>query len=367
MTLNKEKQEKTMSAEKIEWLNTKTAIGDTDKRGTAWHYRQGSTNHFPGAIPMEYVENLICPFEPTIKPLFIKAADGSYREISGFIGMAAENEPDDVYAVHSGGYRVHPYRTWLIEQVSRLVGDDLHISSAGVLAKGAVAWVEIAITDTMTVEGFDYRPHLLAVTSSNGRYETSYGRKCQATVCDNTLDIADRQQGQRISFRHTAGSIARIKDVGTATGIILNSAVAFDEEVRALLSWPVTAPLFSRWLDEMIPEKDKDGFLLSGAALTRVEKRREDMAGMWNGDPRVSPWNGTALGVLQLSNTWQHHNTGIRKDTQRVERNMLNTIGGQTLATDMNALGILRGLSEAYGFVVPDAFSGIEVPQLATI
>jgi hypothetical protein len=70
---------------------------------------------------------------------------------------------------------------------------------------------------------------------------------------------------------------------------------------------------------------------------------------------------------LQLSNTWQHHNTSIRKDTHRIERNMLNAISGKTEATDMNALGVLRGLSEAYGFVVPDAFSGIEVPKLATV
>jgi hypothetical protein len=33
----------------------------------------------------------------------------------------------------------------------------------------------------------------------------------------------------------------------------------------------------------------------------------------------------------------------------------------------MHALGILRGLSAAYGFKVPDAFEGIEIPELATL
>jgi hypothetical protein len=220
----------------------------------------------------------------------------------------------------------------------------------------------------MTVEGFDYRPHLLAVTSANGRYETSYGRKCQATVCDNTLDVADRQEGQRISFRHTAGSVYRIKDVGTATGLIMSSAAAFDEELRDLLSWEVRPQVFSRWLDLMIPDKGKDGLLLQGAALTRQEKRREEMAGMYHCDPRVAPWEGTALGVLQLSNTWSHHNTTITKATgHRVERNMLNSISGKTGETDMHSLGVLRGLSDAYGFRVPESFANVEIPQLASV
>jgi hypothetical protein len=45
----------------------------------------------------------------------------------------------------------------------------------------------------------------------------------------------------------------------------------------------------------------------------------------------------------------------------------MNAIGGETAASDMHALGVLRGLSEAYGFQVPDAFANIPVPQLATV
>lgn len=372
-----------MSNESIQWLNDHTAIGDTDLRASikdpwgrvvngqwqAWHYRMGSTNHYPGAVPMDVVEGLICPWEPTRRPLYIKQQDGTFIEVPNFIGMAAEKAPDELYAIHSGTYEIHPFRRWLIENVQRLVDkDDLHVSSAMVLAKGSVAAIELAISDVMTVEGFDYRPHLLAITSANGRYETSYGRKIQASICDNSLDIADREVGARISYRHTKGSVARIKDVAEATGLIMSQAAAFDEEVKQLLSWKVPTNIFSRWLDEMIPEKGKDGHLLNGAALTRVEKKREGMVGMWNNDPRVSPWNGTALGVLQLNNTWNHHNTAITKATaHRVERNMINTISGKTGELDFNALGILSGLSQAYGFKVPDAFTGIPVPQLVTL
>ncbi len=50
-----------MSKESLQWLNTNTLIGCTDKRGTAWHWRseeQGEqSNHYPGAIPVPDVQD----------------------------------------------------------------------------------------------------------------------------------------------------------------------------------------------------------------------------------------------------------------------------------------------------------------------
>ena len=43
-----------MSRETLNWLNTNTLIGFTDKRGNAWHWRaqeqDGASNHYPGPI-----------------------------------------------------------------------------------------------------------------------------------------------------------------------------------------------------------------------------------------------------------------------------------------------------------------------------
>ena len=49
-----------MSRETLRHLNTNTLIGNTDARGTAWHYRaedQGAeSNHYAGPIPVGDVE-----------------------------------------------------------------------------------------------------------------------------------------------------------------------------------------------------------------------------------------------------------------------------------------------------------------------
>ena len=45
-------------------------------------------------------------------------------------------------------------------------------------------------------------------------------------------------------------------------------------------------------------------------------------------DPRVAPWHGTAFGVLQAVNTYEHHERPVRGAT-RAERNMLRTVKGE--------------------------------------
>ena len=46
---------------------------------------------------------------------------------------------------------------------------------------------------------------------------------------------------------------------------------------------------------------------------------------LWSSDPRVSPWTGTAHGVLQAVNTYDHHE-GVVRGADRAERNNLKTL-----------------------------------------
>lgn len=353
-----------MSRETIEWLNTMTLIGDTDNRGKAWHYREGSDNHFPVAVPLQRVKELILPYEPIEQPLFVrvylteeeydagerfsgydktKELHFRYEQVDRFKGIAAVGKPGFLHAVPSGDYAIHGYEEWLVKNIQNLIDDEVHISSAGLLMNGAVAWVEISVSEAQTVSDFEYRPHLLASTSVNGKYRTTYGRKVQATVCDNTLAIADSEVGQRISYKHTKNSVARITDAREALGLIMETSADFEKEVNRLLDWKVSSQQFSKWMDLSVPlTDDKTNTPLSGAALTRRENVREKYAGMWRNDERVSPWSGTALGVLQLTNTYFHHERMAKSATILPERNMLAAISGETQSNDLETLRLLE-------------------------
>jgi phage/plasmid-like protein (TIGR03299 family) len=363
-----------MSMETAEWLSTMTRIGDTDRRGKAWHYRQGDNNHFPNAVPVEEVRKLVLPYEPVPRPLYItvpataeeyaKGVEGVYRQTDSDIdapyfrlvtldnskAVTASSDAQNVYGTPSGEYQVHSYEQWLLRNVMSVLDDTedgIHISSAGLLKGGAVAWVELSLSDTHTVADFPFRPHLLAFTSANGSYKTSYKRAVQAVVCDNTLFAASKEKGQTLAFKHTKNSPLLIADARAALGIVMETADDFEAEVNGLLDWKVNSRQFSQYLDLTVPVVDGDGDPIRGRALTLADDKRERLAGMWRNDPRIAPWSGTAFGVLQLNNTFQHHEKGANKSTIRPERNMLSAISGETARSDQSALLRLSQVSES--------------------
>ena len=121
--------------------------------------------------------------------------------------------------------------------------------------------------------------------------------------------------------------------------MISQAADAFEDEVRALTSTTVTDRQWAQFLDTFVPTTN-NGQPLTGRSLTMADNKRDTLKRLWIRDPRVSPWKGTAWGVLQAVNTFTHHE-GIVRGTSRDERNMLNAIKGKTAETDEHALKVL--------------------------
>lgn len=190
-----------MSAETSTWLNTKSLIGMTANRGNAWHYRaedQGAeSNHYDGAIPVADVARRLFNWEPLSVPVSITLpasyedmttvdADGKPVKMVTVADRQAIVHPHtlETFGVFKGGYTIHSYQTWLLNEVSNILSDTLSVSSAGLLRGGAIAWVEVSVPDTIeTPEGVTFRPNLLAATSLDGSLSTTYKRTITNTVC----------------------------------------------------------------------------------------------------------------------------------------------------------------------------------------
>ncbi len=81
---------------------------------------------------------------------------------------------------------------------------------------------------------------------------------------------------------------------------------------------------------------------LEGRALTLADRKRNTLDRLYRHDSRVAPWAGTAHGVLQAVNTYEHHEGAVRGD--RVERNNLKTINGDFGQLDRRTWQTLRPL-----------------------
>ncbi len=333
-----------MSRESLQWLNTNTLIGCTDKRGTAWHWRaqeqSGRSNHYPGAIPVPDVQDRLFGWQAESRRLAVElpaaVVDATHWEgglprrwaVLPDRQAICRSDNDTLMGIFGPGYTRHQYREWLLTAVANLLDDDLAISSAGLLRGGAIAWVEVSMPDTITTpEGVAFRPNLLATTSFDGSIATTYKRTVTDTVCDNTRELALSETGQEVKVKHSRNSHAQLGPARQALAMVHTLADDFAAEVARLCQVEVTQSQWKAFLDAHIPRvHTTTGQPLTGRSQSMADTKRDSLTTLYRSDPRVSPWAGTAHGVLQAVNTYEHHEGVVRGE--RAERNGLKTITG---------------------------------------
>lgn len=84
---------------------------------------------------------------------------------------------------------------------------------------------------------------------------------------------------------------------------------------------------WAAFLDAHVPRADSTSQPLVGRSLTLADNKRDTLKALYRSDPRVSPWAGTAHGVVQAVNTYAPHEGVVRGDG--AERNGLKVITGE--------------------------------------
>jgi phage/plasmid-like protein (TIGR03299 family) len=360
-----------MSSETMKWLNTMTLVGQTDKRGTAWHYKRemqdGVGNHFPGFVPRERVE-----------ALFFDAVEGTaestYMTDSGMVLIRDPKRKqilrppgtfgaDDKGAILSErllegqpgderGWKLHQYKEWLVNTVGDILDtstSDLGIASAGLLQGGALAWLQIETPENIeTAIGFTFRPFILATTAHTGGMSTTYKQAVTAVVCDNTLAIAQREDGGTARVRHTRYSAAKLGDIREKLGILHRMSDDFAQQVEALADITVTDSHFDQFIETLVPFVDSKGKPMPVDKRGRKQAKRDKIVNLYRNDPRVTPWAGSALGVLQAVNTFEHHVQGTtgKSGGDIAQRNMLRVVKGDRDRMDRDTVSLITDIVE---------------------
>jgi hypothetical protein len=117
----------------------------------------------------------------------------------------------------------------------------------------------------------------------------------------------------------------------------------FAAEVAQLCATPVSPVQWTAFLDAHVPRADVSGAPLKGRSLTMAENKRDTLLRLYRHDQRVAPWAGTAHGVMQAVNTYEHHEGTVR-GAQRPERNMLRTVTGDFAKLDRETLATLESV-----------------------
>lgn len=339
-----------MSQETQEWLENNLLIGMVENRGEAWWYRgtdraDGSPNHYPGAIPVADVERKLFDWEPLMAPVYAMTGLDDYTAIPNLVRVYPSDNPGYTFTIASDSYEPHGYAEWLIGNVSTILSDTLNISSAGLLKGRAVAWVEVSVPETVhTPEGVDFRPNLLATTSLNRTVATTMKRTTTMTVCDNTYATAMSERSETYKRRHTKYSVskAEMDKAREQLNLLSQDAENMAAEIARLCEWTISPVQFKEVLrlDSLDPKTGKAPESKTG--ITVSERKIDEISALYLNDHRVNPWTGTAFGVVQAFNTWQHHVKPTRGETNRAERNMLAACNGDTEKNDKRVMALLE-------------------------
>lgn len=376
-----------MSQETIEWLNNNVLVGFIDDRAKwagqgyavtgsdglvkPWFAQDDYTGGYVGPIPIEAIERLMS-WEAVERPLYIDMpcelneadnidADGNASKRVQVPERKAIVRSDTGLVMYLGseGYKPHQYREWLVDNIGTILDDEVQVDSAMLLMGGGVAAVSVSLPETVTTAAdFAIRPRILAFTSHNGKYATTYQRSVEAPVCDNSLsvEINRGEDATRMRVKHTSQSHLQIAGARDALRILHQQGDDMAAMVDALVKWEVTNKEFAQLLNRLqpVPEEIIEGGKVKNTrAVTMATTRREAIVGLYLNDHRAAPWKGTALGVLQAYNTWDQQVRQV--NGERVERKMLATFSGEVDKFDQ---GVIAHLGE---------ITGVEVRELVGV
>lgn len=332
------------------WLDANTLVGFTDEREFFGH-RKGAHNTYPQSIPVEDVMERLFNWEAIALPMAAVITDAEKTLFSGDTNLVASDmiglwasDNGDFLGSHSSDYKVHQYREWLVVKVGRLLAQGFAIGAAGFLQGRKKAWISAELATFETVDGVKFRPQILAGTSHNGTLSSTFKMINTLLVCDNMVNSQLRKgDGAVVRKKHTKHSELDIESAQNDLGLIIDGADKFKAELEKLTARKVNPQQWSRFLDAYVPMPVEEG-----RGRTMAENKREILSDLWTNNEMVSPWMGTAFGVLQAINTYQHHESIIRNAATRFERNIDNALSGVTFEKDVTVLKTLdRVLAKA--------------------
>ena len=165
-----------------------------------------------------------------------------------------------------------------------------------------------------------------------------------ANILDQAIGPPLRRQGQVYKVKHSRNSHAQLAPAREALAMVHTIADDFAAEVATLCAIDVSPRQWAQFLDHHIPTADvKTGQQLQGRALTLADAKRAALTRLYNHDARVAPWAGTAHGVIQAVNTYEHREGTIR-GAARPERNMLRAVTGDFGKVDRATMKTLQNV-----------------------
>lgn len=203
------------------------------------------------------------------------------------------------------GADYQPHQPAELLELARLTldagADDGHVEVLGSLRGGRTVFITIALPGDVTIAGDVHVPRLVWVTSMDGTIATRAVATFVRAVCMNTIRASFRQARTSWAARHTSSLTGRTDDARRALQLVWKVSDTFRAEVEAL----TTQAISGRQVGEVLTAMWPDDPAATDRTRDSASRRRAAIRRMYQSDPRVAGWHGTAYGLVQAVSTWE--------------------------------------------------------------
>lgn len=205
--------------------------------------------------------------------------------------------------------------------------------TAGALDEGRKVFILVRIGEDFLIAGSDaVTPYALVTNSHDG--SSGLGVKLVSTrvVCQNTLNVALREKGERIGIRHTASAEANIESAAKALGLVSRQQAEMMERFERLAQVNASQDLVEQVIDMVAPDPVKIEVSLTERQRNRANRRHESFM-IFLEHAKELP---TIVSAGGLDNRWGLYNAATEwmewgdptKVTQVLERRMVGSLEG---------------------------------------
>lgn len=194
-----------------------------------------------------------------------------------------------------------------------------HFETAGALYDGRQVFITMRLPGHINIGGVDpVENYIAAVNSHDGSMSFTLMATPVRVVCANTLNLAFQMKSNVFRIRHTSGVRNYLGQAREALDFTFNYLDGFQEQAEQLINTTLTLSQF----EEIIEREFGAGDEASQAAITRSDKRLEEMTELFTEAQTQDGIRDTAWAGLNALTEWADHFSPTRGDDRDTARAM---------------------------------------------
>tara|TARA_Y100000034_G_scaffold128806_1_gene184071 strand:+ start:925 stop:1920 length:996 start_codon:yes stop_codon:yes gene_type:complete len=196
-------------------------------------------------------------------------------------------------------------------------------------------WIDCELDKEFRAGDDANKPFVSFSNNNTGRRKFLAGAHLYRVVCDNTLNLANREMKgspRCVAIRHSRNASERLMNAQKSLGVVLATFDQFDEEMHNMMNVQLDASGISRFYDAVLPYPDKpvdeDGLNQYDRRYNKVHRIRQQWLGTLHqeSDKLSSPANLWL--ALNSVTKWQQHDSSVHGSmTNQLKREASNRFG----------------------------------------